>query len=99
MDVNTLKEVLSDRELEILECVCAGMQEKEIADKMNISPATVNTHKKSIRSKLHVNNSREMMLWYISYLKSVPFNLSNIRKYGIKIILVMVNVCIINDLV
>lgn len=99
MDVNTLKEVLSDRELEVLECVCAGMQEKEIADKMNISPATVNTHKKSIRSKLHVNNSMEMMLWYISYLKSVPFNLSNIRKYGINIILVMVNVCIINDLV
>ena len=42
---------LSDREKEILVCVAQGLQNKEIAEKCNISVNTVITHRKNITRK------------------------------------------------
>lgn len=42
---------LSEREKEILVCVARGLQNKEIADKCNISVNTVITHRKNITRK------------------------------------------------
>ncbi len=52
----TLIEPLTERELEILGLLCEGLSPKEIADKIFLSPRTVETHKKNIMFKLNVNS-------------------------------------------
>ena len=47
-----LKEILSDREKEILQLLAEGNSTKTIADKLFISPKTVETHRKNIMDKL-----------------------------------------------
>ena len=51
-----LVEPLSERELEVLYLIAAGLQNKEIAEKLFISINTVKTHLKNINAKLNVNN-------------------------------------------
>ncbi|MBW2409170.1 MAG: hypothetical protein JRF72_05190 [Deltaproteobacteria bacterium] len=51
-----LVEPLSERELEVLHLIAAGLQNKEIAEKLFISLNTVKTHLKNINSKLDVTN-------------------------------------------
>jgi len=48
---------LSDRELEILKLLSEGMVKKQIAEKLGIGYATVDTHVGHIYEKLHVNNA------------------------------------------
>ena len=50
------KSILSDRELEVLIEITKGSSNKEIADNLCISLATVKSHVINIYSKLHVNN-------------------------------------------
>lgn len=52
----TLVEPLTERELEILALLCEGLSPKEIADKIYLSPRTVETHKKNIMYKMDVNS-------------------------------------------
>jgi DNA-binding NarL/FixJ family response regulator len=52
----TMVEPLTDRELEILSLLCEGLSPKEIADKIYLSPRTVETHKKNIMFKMDVNS-------------------------------------------
>jgi DNA-binding NarL/FixJ family response regulator len=47
---------LSEREMEILKFLCQGLEYKEIAEKLSISPNTVKKHVIHIYDKLHVNN-------------------------------------------
>jgi len=47
---------LTERELEILKWVTEGMSNKEIADKLFVSPLTVKTHIKNVYAKLHVHS-------------------------------------------
>jgi LuxR family maltose regulon positive regulatory protein len=51
-----LVEPLSERELEVLYLIAAGLQNKEIGEKLFISLNTVKTHLKNINSKLDVTN-------------------------------------------
>jgi len=48
---------LSDRELEILKLLSEGLVKKQIAEKLSIGYATVDTHVGHIYEKLHVNNA------------------------------------------
>lgn len=50
------KAVLSDREIDVLKEMTSGASNKEIADRLCISLATVKTHIINIYSKLQVNN-------------------------------------------
>lgn len=50
---------LSDRETEILKMLSKGLNYKEIAQEVFLSPHTVKTHIKNIYSKLHVGNRAE----------------------------------------
>ena len=50
---------LSERETEILRMLSKGLNYKEIAEKVFLSPHTVKTHIKNIYSKLHVGNRAE----------------------------------------
>ncbi len=56
---NGLGEILSKRELEILQMLSEGMAYKEIASKTHISSETVRKHVYSIYDKLHVSNRVE----------------------------------------
>lgn len=50
---------LSERETEVLKMLSKGMNYKDVADEIFLSPHTVKTHIKNIYSKLHVNNRAE----------------------------------------
>ena len=49
-------EVLSEREIEVLQCVAAGKSNKQIATELEISEGTVKTHMKSILPKLEASD-------------------------------------------
>lgn len=50
---------LSKRELEILQGLVDGLDYRQIADKLFISPHTVRTHINKVYQKLHVNNKTQ----------------------------------------
>jgi LuxR family maltose regulon positive regulatory protein len=54
-----LVEPLSERELEVLHLIAAGLKYREVADRLFISVNTVRTHVKAIYGKLGVNNRRQ----------------------------------------
>ena len=51
---------LSDRELQIFSCIGKGLGSIEIADKLNISTKTIDTHKDHLKIKLHCKSSQEL---------------------------------------
>ena len=53
---------LTDREMEILQCLPTRMSTTEIAESFRISPNTVKTHLRSIYSKLGVRSRNEAIL-------------------------------------
>jgi LuxR family maltose regulon positive regulatory protein len=54
--IEGMMDPISDRELEVLQLIAAGLSNREIADKLFISLNTVKTHTKNINSKLNVNS-------------------------------------------
>lgn len=56
---NETKEILSEREIEILKLMVEGLDYKRIAEKLFISPFTVRTHTSKIYEKLHVNSKAQ----------------------------------------
>ena len=54
--IEGLMEPISERELEVLYLIAAGLSNREIAEKLFISLNTVKTHTKNINSKLNVNS-------------------------------------------
>lgn len=55
---------LSPRETEILELLCEGLANKEIADRLGIATETVRVHLKHIYEKLHVRSRTEAAMKY-----------------------------------
>ena len=58
-------EVLSEREREIFQLIAEGHSNKEIADVLSISPATVETHRAHIFQKLDLHNTAEVVLYAV----------------------------------
>lgn len=56
---------ISEREIEIIILIAEGNSNKEIADKLFLSPHTVNTHRKNIMSKLGVSNATGIVLFAV----------------------------------
>ena len=54
--IGGLMDPISEREMEVLHLIAAGLSNREIADKLFISLNTVKTHTKSINSKLSVRS-------------------------------------------
>jgi DNA-binding NarL/FixJ family response regulator len=54
-------EVLSERESEILGLLCDGLSPKEIAERLFVSPRTVDTHKNNIMQKFEVNTVSKLI--------------------------------------
>ena len=53
-------ETLSNRELEVFEMIGQGMNTQQIAGKLGLSPRTVETHRKKIKTKLNLQNSAQL---------------------------------------
>jgi DNA-binding NarL/FixJ family response regulator len=53
---------LTDREKEVLPLICSGVSIKEIADKLFISPRTVEGHKAHIMEKLGAKNISSLII-------------------------------------
>lgn len=49
--------LLTEREIEILKMIAEEMTNQEVADKLFISPKTVETHRKNLMKKIGVNNT------------------------------------------
>src|SRR5436305_6293134 len=57
-DASSPIDKLSDRELEIFPMIGQGEQVREIADRLHISPKTVEAHRARIKEKLNLGNAR-----------------------------------------
>lgn len=60
-------DLLSDRELEVVEYVAAGMSTKEISQKMNLDTTTVSTYRRRAFDKLDVQNMIELKEKFLLY--------------------------------
>lgn len=62
-----LKEIepLSDREIEVLEQLVHGKDNKEIAQALSIAPSTVKTHLQNVMGKLHLKNRIEAAVYAV----------------------------------
>lgn len=58
---------LTDREIEVVKLIAEGFLNKEIADKLNISIRTVDTHKTNILRKLKLKSSVEIAKYAIRH--------------------------------
>ena len=56
---------LSEREREIFQLIAEGRSNKEIADLINLSVSTVETHRAHIMEKLDVHNTAEIVLYAV----------------------------------
>lgn len=62
-DLNeTWREVLTDREMDILRLISDGKSNDEIANSLHLSPKTVKNHVSSMFSKLHVTDRTQAVL-------------------------------------
>ena len=59
-------EVLSEREKEIVSCIVRGLSAKETAEKLFISPNTVQTHRKNIFRKLDIHSVSGLTIYAIA---------------------------------
>ena len=75
---NSVNASLSAREKEVADLLARGLSEKEIAEKLFISPATVNNHTRNIREKFGLSKNSEIVLLYIAERNGkkfcLPFN-------------------------
>lgn len=53
-------ENLSDRELEVFEFIGQGLTTRQIANRMQLSPKTVETYRENIKTKLNLSNASEL---------------------------------------
>ncbi len=58
---------LTNRELEILQCVARGLSSKEIAEYFNISIKTVNNHRANISSKTNTHNTAKLIAYALKH--------------------------------
>ena len=61
--------VLSERELQIVELVTAGLTNQEIAEKLEISKRTVDNHISNILTKTATGNRVELVRWALQWGK------------------------------
>jgi len=58
-------ESLSEREREIFQLIAEGRTNKDVAELLKISPATVETHRARILQKLDIHNTAELVLYAV----------------------------------
>jgi len=71
-DLGSVLTPLTSREVEILQQVAAGLANKEIARRLNISDRTVKNHLSNIMEKLHVNSRTQAAVYALRAGLVVP---------------------------
>ena len=62
-------ELLSDRELEVLQLFGEGFGTQEIAARLHLSPKTIETHRLHIKEKLGFQSASEMVRFAVSWVQ------------------------------
>jgi len=62
-------EMLSNRELEVFEMIGNGLTTQQIAGKLCLSPKTVETHRKNIKTKLNLPNSAQLSRYAFQWVQ------------------------------
>jgi DNA-binding NarL/FixJ family response regulator len=60
---------LSDREIQVIELVAAGLTNQDIAEKLEISKRTVDNHISNILTKTHTDNRVALVRWALQWGK------------------------------
>lgn len=60
---------LTDRELEVLELVGRGLTTREIATKLSLGVATIDTYRARIKEKMNFNNASELLHYAIRWVQ------------------------------
>ena len=68
--ISDLSLPITDREFEILKYISEELTNKEIADRLFISPRTVDTHRRNLLQKLNVKNTAGLVKYYLSVSKT-----------------------------
>lgn len=68
-----IKEQLTLREMEVLQAIAKGFNTREIADLLHVSNNTIETHRKSLMSKLEARNAVDLVLKAIN-LEIIPLD-------------------------
>lgn len=63
------KDALSERELQVIELVAAGLTNQEIAEKLEISKRTVDNHISNILDKTKTGNRVALVRWALQWGK------------------------------
>lgn len=58
---------LTKREIEVIKLIAEGLTSQDIADKLFISPRTVDTHRRNLLQKLNVKNTAELIKYAIKH--------------------------------
>jgi DNA-binding CsgD family transcriptional regulator len=56
---------ITDRELDVIRLISEGLSNKLIADKLELSTHTVNTHRKNIMTKLDIPNTAGIVMFAV----------------------------------
>ncbi len=62
IDASANREALSPRELEVLQSIANGLTNAKIAERLSISPKTVDNHRTNLMRKLGVNSSASLIV-------------------------------------
>ncbi len=63
-------ETLTDREFEVFQLIGKGVNTKEIAEQLHLSPKTVEVHRANIKTKLKINNMSELIRYAVRWVES-----------------------------
>ncbi|MBS2099295.1 response regulator transcription factor [Carboxylicivirga linearis] len=62
---NTLEEQITDKEKELLQYICQGLTNQELADKLFVSVKTIESNKARLMRKTNSRNNVALILWAI----------------------------------
>lgn len=71
---------LTQRETQIAELLAWGAAKKEVADRLSISPRTVENTARNIYSKIGIQKATELCVWWFCTHCGVSFDLSPIKR-------------------
>lgn len=66
-DDSKVETKLTPRQIEILELICDGLTEREIADSLGISHHTVHVHKNNIMQTLHLHSKVDLVKYAVQH--------------------------------
>ncbi len=77
MDLNAQ---LTPRETEVAELLAWGAAKKEVADRLSLSPRTVENQARSIYGKIGIQKATELSVWWFCTKLGVSFDLSPLKR-------------------